>query len=373
METRFHTFGAPFVETPASAEYVGVMKYFASFFAILLAACDAGSVCGNGSRFDDAEETYCLYQAAIVVEGGFACPTRVPFFIDAGPYKVCTSRPGVLEDLPPELCRRFGLSCGGNGVPPLDGGSPIGIGDGGRVDVNAACVDSDNDGLPDLSEFEVDVDGDGLVGRLDIDSDGDGLTDGEEAGPMVSRCNFSRHCDGDSFPNHADPDSDDDGLGDAEELAAGTDVCNPDTDNDGCLDSLEPDDCVSTTEVISGECTADSGGFGAGPFEIVAPRDSSRLSLVLEVPEVPGSTQVFAFFVSAFPASGASLEPARSGAVNVKAGTVLRFKIWSIAGPVVFESSPTRVPWRLVNGFGVTLSEGELMIVGRELCGTFVI
>ena len=56
---------------------------------------------------------------------------------------------------------------------------------------NNIDLDSDNDGIDDANESQVDWDGDGLPGFLDTDSDGDGIddfndTDSEFAGPTVA-------------------------------------------------------------------------------------------------------------------------------------------------------------------------------------------
>ncbi|MEM9075010.1 MAG: hypothetical protein AAGE52_41320, partial [Myxococcota bacterium] len=89
------------------------MKRAVFGICLFAAACSGDSVCGeDGSRFDaDSGARYCVYEAAIVVEGGFECPAGFPIFIDAGPFGICSPDVDEEEDLPPELCRRFRLTC----------------------------------------------------------------------------------------------------------------------------------------------------------------------------------------------------------------------------------------------------------------------
>jgi gliding motility-associated-like protein len=66
--------------------------------------------------------------------------------------------------------------------------------------------DSDNDGLPDSYERNIDSDKDGDADYLDLDSDNDGILDRTEG---------SSDADGDGIPNYLDLDSDADGILDA--------------------------------------------------------------------------------------------------------------------------------------------------------------
>lgn len=74
--------------------------------------------------------------------------------------------------------------------------------------LNAAELDTDNDGIPDAIEGTQDADGDGIANHFDTDSDGDGLTD---------RFEGAGDADGDAIPNFLDVDSDADGLEDSVE------------------------------------------------------------------------------------------------------------------------------------------------------------
>ncbi len=147
-------------------------------------------------------------------------------------------------------------------------------------------ADSDDDGVLDGQEVQpgIDSDGDGLVNGMDADSDNDGVFDGTEMGfdcsnpatnPASEACvpdeNSQSTTDpldtdtdgngasdgsedvngngavdaGETNPaNGADDnsvvDSDGDGLGDSFEVAHGSDPMDADTDDDGVLDSYEP-------------------------------------------------------------------------------------------------------------------------------------
>ena len=188
----------------------------------------------------------------------------------------------------------------GDESDPNDVGSaltpPDGDGDGWpdaaelRCGLDPGDADSDDDGVPDGAEADpcLDHDGDGLPSALDADSDNDGLLDGSEAGVVVatldtdaSRGRFSpdldpstrtdvqqRDTDGDGLPDGLEdingdgalsagetdpadatdvatrPDGDGDGLPDAVEAVWGTNSADDDSDDDGLLDSLEPNPTV---------------------------------------------------------------------------------------------------------------------------------
>ncbi len=93
-------------------------------------------------------------------------------------------------------------------------------------------LDDDNDGILDVDEGNglVDTDGDGIVDSLDLDSDNDTIPDNVEA----------QSTDGYAAPTGIDTDND--GLDDAYDVDnGGTPVTNPDTDNDGIVDALDLD------------------------------------------------------------------------------------------------------------------------------------
>ncbi|MCQ9343550.1 Rib/alpha-like domain-containing protein, partial [Corynebacterium kozikiae] len=106
-------------------------------------------------------------------------------------------------------------------------------------------TDDDNDGVSDADEEangtdpkNSDSDGDGTPDGEE-DTDGDGYTDGEESDETSSEITDT---DGDGTPDLQDKDSDDDGVSDADEKAADLDPRNPDTDGDGTNDGDEDTD-----------------------------------------------------------------------------------------------------------------------------------
>lgn len=105
-----------------------------------------------------------------------------------------------------------------------------------------ACVDSDNDCIPDIIEIELGLD------PNNPDSDGNSIPDGEEDPDLDGLTNCAEIFLG-TDPNLAD--SDFDGLDDGEEVfALGTNPRNPDTDFDGLRDGEEifPPDGRSITD-----------------------------------------------------------------------------------------------------------------------------
>jgi hypothetical protein len=119
-------------------------------------------------------------------------------------------------------------------------------------------ADSDGDTIADLHETAADSDGDGTANFRDLDADGDSpelstaTHDAREAGDAdltTPPAECPREIDArtlalgravlDGVPDFLDVDADNDGLGDGEESVAGTERCNPDTDGDGVLDSVE--------------------------------------------------------------------------------------------------------------------------------------
>jgi len=112
-------------------------------------------------------------------------------------------------------------------------------------DLDPASADSDNDGVPDDVEFSSrrDNDDDGTIDALDPDDDGDGVPTATEA----PGGDYQRDRDGDGIVDYLDPedwdgddfDRDADGLTNAEERLAGTDPGVPDSDGDGFVDGDE--------------------------------------------------------------------------------------------------------------------------------------
>jgi large repetitive protein len=130
-------------------------------------------------------------------------------------------------------------AAGGTALPAADSD-----GDGKR---NYQDLDSDNDGIPDVTEAGgSDPDKDGRIGTgLILDADGDGLSD------IVDTNNGGTilpipDTDGDGVKNYLDRDSDNDGITDTTE-AGGTDANGDgvidgfaDSDNDGLANSVDP-------------------------------------------------------------------------------------------------------------------------------------
>ena len=110
--------------------------------------------------------------------------------------------------------------------------------------VNAVLApeDLDEGGLLDIYETGGYTDGFGNRHNPDpnlIDTDGDGLSDGFEAGELVTDENGKTYYKQRSDPTKAD--TDDDGLDDLAEFEYGTDPFRSDTDGDGLLDGADPD------------------------------------------------------------------------------------------------------------------------------------
>ncbi len=118
-------------------------------------------------------------------------------------------------------------------------------------EIVALLIDSDADGIPDSIEdangdsdpTNDDADGDGVPNYLDIDSDNDGLTDLTEAGSTPSTPLDS---DNDGLPDYLDIDSDGDGLPDNVEAQSTLGFTAPgvtfiDIDGDGLDDGFDSD------------------------------------------------------------------------------------------------------------------------------------
>lgn len=105
---------------------------------------------------------------------------------------------------------------------------------------NNADTDDDNDGVPDANDAfpldsteSVDTDGDGVGDNADTDDDNDGVPDVDDAFPLVA--SESLDTDGDGIGNNADTDDDNDGIPDTWETENGL---NP---LDAADASLDPD------------------------------------------------------------------------------------------------------------------------------------
>ncbi|MAA79853.1 MAG: hypothetical protein CL916_11400 [Deltaproteobacteria bacterium] len=110
---------------------------------------------------------------------------------------------------------------------------------------NFCDEDDDNDGIPSLQEGFSDIDDDGIPNAYDTDADGDEINDADER-------NWDVDCDGTEEFLDSDPDdgpcsdSDGDGRTNDEEEECGTDPFDPDSDNDGLIDSQE--ECGGDTQ-----------------------------------------------------------------------------------------------------------------------------
>ncbi len=101
--------------------------------------------------------------------------------------------------------------------------------------------DTDEDGITDLVEGELDSDGDGTPDYLDTDSDNDGIPDATEGNGNMDE--YSNNPD--TIPNYLDEDCDGDGLRDQPDGVEDFDgdgkpnFLDVDSDNDGIPDSVE--------------------------------------------------------------------------------------------------------------------------------------
>ena len=163
----------------------------------------------------------------------------------------------------------------------------------GAVSEDDCFLDSDGDGLHDLSDFDDDGDGIddivdmcplGLMGwsssatndndadgcndeAEDSDDDNDGFPDESDALPLDSSEWEDNDMDG--LGNNEDPDDDNDGLSDSEEEEIATDPMDSDTDDDGFSDSVDafPKDPTEWS---------DTDGDGYGDNGDAFPNDASK-------------------------------------------------------------------------------------------------
>ncbi len=127
--------------------------------------------------------------------------------------------------------------------------------------------DLDNDGLSNGRELQQGTD------PADPDTDGDGINDRDDPFPLESK--YKQDSDNDGLPDSyeieqnlqrdtrsdAEEDQDNDGLTNLEEFIQGTEIDNPDTDQDGVLDGREVTD---GTDPLENPCL-----FHAGPTEVL--------------------------------------------------------------------------------------------------------
>ncbi|MHA8052659.1 invasin domain 3-containing protein [Aquirufa sp. OSTEICH-129A] len=107
----------------------------------------------------------------------------------------------------------------------------------GDGDANYLDLDSDNDGILDTQERSFDTDGDGVMNFLDIDSDNDSILDAWE-GTDNKRGTIDDNYDGRVDKNGASPDVNGNGLAD---FLEGNPAPVPDTDKDGTPDYIDLD------------------------------------------------------------------------------------------------------------------------------------
>ncbi|MEZ5372346.1 MAG: thrombospondin type 3 repeat-containing protein [Microthrixaceae bacterium] len=167
--------------------------------------------------------------------------------VDAASLRAC---PDTDDDGVPDVSD---ADSDGDGIPDEIEGTGDPDGD---ETPNYRDLDSDGDGIPDSVEGSTDPDADGVPNFLDLDSDGNGIPDAEEG------ADFTADLDGDGIPDFLDQDTDGDGVPDSVEgsgdfdgdgipdhrdsntdhdrvpdLYEGT----ADTDGDGTPDRLDPD------------------------------------------------------------------------------------------------------------------------------------
>ncbi len=119
-----------------------------------------------------------------------------------------------------------------NSLPPLTGTDTDDDGIDDAIDVDqTGGQDNDGDGIDDAFVAD-DTDGDGTPDYQDVDSDNDGV-------PDVLEGNVDS--DGDAIPDYLDTDSDNDGIPDADEADNVPDLLGTDADNDGIDDAIDVD------------------------------------------------------------------------------------------------------------------------------------
>ncbi len=154
----------------------------------------------NNGNDAAAVVTYSDIQQAAGVYPGTGNINVLPSFTALGEH--------ALRLVPGSPCIDVGTTTGAPDTDILGTARPQGAG----VDMGAyeyfPDQDSDNNGVSDRVEGDIDRDGDGVADLLDLDNDGDGLRDDMEG---------MSDPDGDGTPNYNDMDSDGDGIPDSEE------------------------------------------------------------------------------------------------------------------------------------------------------------
>lgn len=121
--------------------------------ALLVAACTAPEgECGEGESVD----SFCAYSAAIVIEGGFTCPARLPMRFDFGDVTLCGPETTGVEAAE-SACARGGFECG---PPPctiapeddecVPAASDAGVVDAGFAPCDAGPIDFCREPMPEL-------------------------------------------------------------------------------------------------------------------------------------------------------------------------------------------------------------------------------
>ena len=121
---------------------------------------------------------------------------------------------------------------------------------------NQYDLDSDNDGIPDVTEaYGVDANGDGRIDNY-VDTDNDGFSQNVDLNNTGVTGSFSGlgapDLDGDLIPNYLDADSDNDGIPDVIEAAG------PDVDNDGVIDGFVDVDGDGYSDPVDGDVGNDN-------------------------------------------------------------------------------------------------------------------
>ncbi|MBW0763737.1 Ig-like domain-containing protein, partial [Mammaliicoccus lentus] len=120
--------------------------------------------------------------------------------------------------------------------PDIDGDG-VNNKDEGAAGTDPTNPDSDGNGTPDGDE---DADKDGIPNKDESDSNGTTVTDKDKDGkPDITT---PKDTDGDGTPDNQDPDIDGDGVNNKDEEAAGTNPSNPDSDGNGTPDGDEDAD-----------------------------------------------------------------------------------------------------------------------------------
>ena len=122
--------------------------------------------------------------------------------------------------------------------------------------------DSDGDGIPDVVEGTLDLDGDGTPNLMDTDSDGDGVSDAVE---YLADFNASDP-DHDGLPSYLDTDSDNDGFDDKVERTHGSNPLLA-----GSIPDLSPPPADALLALFHGADTNHSSGLSLAEAQAALP------------------------------------------------------------------------------------------------------